>query len=140
MRLINEIVPGRSLGGIPLQTSIDAVIESLRNHHAIKISEGTVFIDDGLITIGYDESRSIYSVMCNSGFECRYEGKLWAGMTVREVLNNSTTQVAWGGAVVVDGIEGIGLPLPDGFDDFERLTDHLPLDHVFEHLSVFIPG
>ncbi|MDQ0081662.1 hypothetical protein SAMN05518669_112191 [Variovorax sp. YR634] len=138
MKLTKDIVPGKSLGGIALQSPVDAVIEGLRSHHVLEVSDGIVSIDDGLVTIGYDERRTIYSVMCNSGFEGRYEGKLWAGMTVSEVLKNSTTQVAWGGAVVVDGIEGIGLPLPDGFDDFDQLTDHLPLDHVFEYLSVFL--
>ncbi|SET42269.1 hypothetical protein [Variovorax sp. OV084] len=138
MRLTNAIVPAKSLGGIALRTSIDTVIDGLRNHHVLEVFEGAVSIDDGLITIGHGENRLIYSVMCNSRFEGRYEGKLWAGMTVSEVLKNSTTQVAWGGAVVVDGIEGIGLPLPDGFDDFDQLRDHLPLDHVFEYLSVFL--
>ena len=40
---------------------------------------------------------------------------------------------------MVDGIKGVGLPLPDGFDDFDQLTDHLQPNHVFEHLSVFLP-
>jgi len=53
-----------------------------------------------------------------------------AGMTVREVLESSATQAAWGGAVVVDGIDGIGLPLPSGLDDFDLITDHLKLEHV----------
>lgn len=139
MKLTNDIVPGKSLGGITLQNPVDAVIEGFRYHHVLEVSEGIVSVDDGLITIGHDASRSIYSVMCDSGFKGCYEGKLWAGLTVREVLKNSTTQIAWGGAVVVDGIDGIGLPLPDGFDDFDQLTDHLSLNHVFEHLSIFLP-
>jgi len=138
MQLTTDIVPGRSLAGIALQAPIDAVIAGLQNRYALEVSEGIVSVDDGLITIGYGEDRLIYSVMCNTRFEGNYQGKLWAGMTVREVLKNSTTQVAWSGAVVVDGIEGVGLPLPAGFDDFDRITDHLPLDHVFEHLSVFL--
>ncbi|MFK3781772.1 hypothetical protein [Agrobacterium sp. NPDC089420] len=138
MKLTKEILPGRSLAGIVLQTSIDAIIAGLQSRHAIAIHKRIVSIDDGLVTIGYGEDHLIYSVMCNSRFEGSYQGKLWAGMTVKDVLKNSTTQVAWGGAVVVDGIEGIGLPLPDGFDDFDRITDHLPLDHAFEYLSVYL--
>ncbi len=139
MKLTQDIIPGRSLGGIALQAPVDAVIAGLQEHHLLRVAEGIVTIDDGLVTIGYGQDRTIYSVMCNARFNGRYEDKLWAGMTVGDVLKHSTTQVAWGGAVVVDGIEGIGLPLPDGFDDFERLTDHLSPDHVFEHLSIFLP-
>lgn len=138
MDLSKDIVPGHSLGGIALGAPVDGVIAGLREQHGIAISEGVVSVDAGRIVIGYDANRMIYSVMCNASFEGNYRGRLWAGMTVRQVLENSRTQVAWGGAVVVDGIEGIGLPLPGGMDDFERLTDHLPPGHVFEHLSVFL--
>lgn len=138
MDLSRDIVPGYALGGIALGVPVDGVIAGLREQHGIAISEGVVSVDEGRIVIGYDANRLIHSVMCNASFEGNYRGQLWPGMTVRQMLENSRTQVAWGGAVVVDGIAGIGLPLPEGMDDFERLTDHLPLGHVFEHLSVFL--
>ncbi|WP_284402616.1 hypothetical protein, partial [Acidovorax sp. SUPP2825] len=62
---------------------------------------------------------------------------LWAGMTVSDVFAETKKQIAFGGCVVVDGVQGIGLPLPPSFDDFEKITDFLSLDHVFENLSVF---
>ncbi|MET3440041.1 hypothetical protein ABIC94_000787 [Variovorax paradoxus] len=138
MKLTPEIIPGKSLGGILLNTSVDQVISKFSSDYTVDFSDNIVTLDAGLITIGHDENRLIYSVMCNSKFKGSYLDKLWAGMTVRDVLKHSSTQIAWGGAVVVDGIEGIGLPLPDGFDDFDQLTDYLQLDHVFEHLSVFL--
>jgi hypothetical protein len=35
-------------------------------------------------------------------------------------------------------IEGIGLPLPDRFDDFDQTTDHLSPDHQFKYLCVLL--
>lgn len=59
------------------------------------------------------------------------------GMTVVDVLDHSQRQVAYAGCVVVDGINGIGLPLPASFDDFEQINGFLELDYVLENLSVF---
>lgn len=138
MKLSADIVAGQSLGGINLRTSVGAVITSLGDRRALDLCNGVVSIDGGTILIGYGEDRLIYSVMCDHRFKGNYLGKLWPGMTVRDVLENSATQTAWGGAVVVDGIDGVGLPLPSGWDDFDQLTDHLQMEHVFEHLSVFL--
>jgi len=75
--------------------------------------------------------------MCGKSFKGNYKNKLWAGMTVKDILDNSKEQVAFGGCVVVDKTDGIGLPLPVGYDDFERITDFLSLDFVFDYLAIF---
>lgn len=137
MWLNNEIIPGKSLGGVCLDEKVDFVVERFSPHYDVKIGDGVVKFNNDLIMLGYDENRLIYSAMCGVGYSHRFSGKLWAGMTVAEVIENSRTQVAWGGCVIVDGINGIGLPLPSGLDDFEVLTDFLEFDYVFPHLSVF---
>ncbi|KVV31142.1 hypothetical protein WK78_05250 [Burkholderia cepacia] len=58
-------------------------------------------------------------------------------MSVGDVLKNSDTQIAWCGFVQIDGIKGIGLSLPDELDDFERLTDFLSTEFVFDELWVY---
>lgn len=137
--LINDkIIPGKSLGGINLDAHIDSVIEIYSSDYDIAKNNGLLILNDGLIVVGYGlDDELIYSVMCGINYPYKYEGKLWAGMTVADVVNNSEKQIAYGGCVVVDGINGIGLPLPSGLDDFEQITDFLELDHVFENLSVF---
>ena len=137
MKLTKEIIPGVCLAGIFLERDIDEVAGFLSSSYQIERKNGIAVINQGLITIGYGADKKIYSVTCNPEYNESYEGKLWAGMTVKDVLKTSSTQVAMGGCVVVDNIDGIGLPLPDGLDDFERITDYLDLDFKFEHMSVF---
>ena len=138
MKISNQIIPGKSLGGIELDEHVDSVVKSFSLNYKIEKRNGVLILDDGLLFAGYDiDDGLIYSVMCDSKYPHRYDGKLWAGMTVSDVLNNSEKQVAYGGCVVVDGVNGIGLPLPDGLDDFEQIGDFLRLDHVFANLSVF---
>jgi hypothetical protein len=137
MQLNHNIIPGVSLAGIRLDDNVNETIKRLSEHFNVSKVNGIVTINDGIIIIGYDTDESIYSVMCNSKSRINYENKLWPGMSVKDVLNHSKEQVAWGGSVVVDGINGIGLPLPKEFDDFSHITDWLPLDYIFEYLSIF---
>ncbi|ELQ6065147.1 hypothetical protein SM092_003649 [Cronobacter sakazakii] len=131
------IIPGKSLDGIHLEDNIGNIIDSLKEHYLVERADGVVYLNNDEILIGGEEDGSIYSVMCGKNFKGNYKNKLWAGMTVKDVLDNSNEQVAFGGCVVVDKIDGIGLPLPEGYDDFERITDFLSLDFVFDYLSIF---
>ncbi|MCO5357160.1 hypothetical protein [Acidovorax kalamii] len=138
MMVSDKIIPGKSLGGIQLNSHIDNVYKMFAPECKIEKKNNSLILNDGLIVVGYGVGDElIYSVMCGVNYPYRFDGKLWAGMTVADVLNHSQRQIAYGGCVVVDGINGVGLPLPAGLDDFEQITDFLELDHVFENLSVF---
>lgn len=137
MNRMIDIIPGKSLADINLNDNINNVIENISSIYTIEINDGIIILDNGLITIGYENSGSIYSIMCNEKFEGKYNDKLWPGMSVKDVLEHSRNQVALDGCVVVDGINGIGLPLPEGYDDFENITDFLSLDFIFKYISVF---
>jgi hypothetical protein len=132
-----EIIPGVSMGGVIIDSKIEDVLEALKGAHYILTRDGVAVVDEGLLYIGFEVDGRVCSIMSGPLFKGKFEGKLWPRMTVKDVLNNTHSQVAVGGCVVVDEIDGVGLPLPVGFDDFEQLTDHLPLDHIFEGISVF---
>lgn len=94
------------------------------------------FIDIYFNPISYEISL----ISCGINFKGSYKtskGYIKAGMTVADILQNTTEQVAWGGFVMVDRIHGIGFPLPEEFDDFSKLTDFLDYDFVFNELSVY---
>jgi hypothetical protein len=136
--LNNVIVPGYSLAGILLNEKINNTIGMLQMDCAIDHrNKGVVKINNGEIFIGYDTNEMIHSVMCSSKYNINYKNKLWPGMSVADILICTKKQIALGGCVVVDGIDGIGLPLPPHLDDFSHITDFLALDHVFEYLSIF---
>ncbi|VWC99542.1 hypothetical protein BLA39750_02461 [Burkholderia lata] len=136
--LNNIIVPSKSLGGILLGEKVQDVIDRLSETHVAERTGQNVVSIDEVITIYHDpENGRIESLACNSNFAGRYLDKLWPGMTVGDVLKNTETQIAWCGFVQVDGVKGVGLSLPDELDDFERLTDFLSLDFVFDELWVY---
>jgi hypothetical protein len=137
MNLNEPIIPGIALAGFKIGENINEAIEYIPDSYNVERLEHWTLIDDGLFTIAFDEKKLIYCISCDSRYDVRYQDKLWAGMSVRNVLERSTKQVAHVGFVVVDDIGGIGLPLPADSDDFQNISDVLSLDHVFNELSVF---
>lgn len=135
-----DIVPGISLAGIHLGANVDEILIKISGDYTVSRGDGVVVLNDGMIMIGHEDNGCIYSVMCNSRFKTNYKNILWAGMTVKDVMEMTKEQIAFGGVVVVNRIDGIGLPLPPGYDDFEKINDFLPLDFVFEYLCVFKMG
>lgn len=141
MKLNHLIIPGYSIGGICLGTTVGSFLDQLEADDEITTENKTIAIlNQGLITIYYTpQTELITAISCNQFFPGIYDNKLWPGMNVADVIRNSSTQTAWSGFVQIDGIEGIGLSLPQENDDFERLTDCLPPDFIFEELWVYNP-
>lgn len=141
MKLNNLIVPGHSIGGICLGTTAGTFLDQLEPEDEITTENDTIAIlNKGLITIYYTpQTELITAISCNQLFPGIYDNKLWPGMNVADVIRKSSRQTAWSGFVQIDGIEGIGLSMPEEQDDFEQLTDSLSPDFIFEELWVYNP-
>ena len=137
MNLTNVIVPKVSIGGIAIGESITQVQARLSDKYKTHNSPDSFTIDNGFITAYHGVDGVISAISCNTAFKGNYENKLWPGMTVADVLRLSKEQVAWAGFVQIDQVSGIGLSLPEEYDDFDSLTDHFDLDFVFNELWVY---
>ncbi|MCJ8203080.1 hypothetical protein [Pseudomonas sp. RGM2987] len=137
MNITEIIVPKHSIGGICIGTNIKEIETAISDQYTIHKNQNSLSIENGFITAYHGAGGIISSLSCNQLFTGNYQNKLWAGMTVADVLNRSKEQIAWSGFVQVDKISGIGLSLPEDRDDFELLTDHFELDFIFEELWVY---
>jgi len=137
MDISTEIIPKQSLGGIAIGEQIDTVVSRLSKEYIVIKALNCAVINEGMVTAYYDDAGIISSLSCNASFRGSYLNKLWAGMTVSELMRNSTVQVAWAGYVKVDNVDGIGLLLPQAQDDFENLLDEFDADHIFEELWIY---
>lgn len=138
MKINNIITPGVSIGGISIGEQIENIARAiLKSEYLLEKNLNALVINNGLITAYHDSDGVISAVSCNEKFQGKYMDKLWPGITVSEVLANSKTQVAWSGFVQIDQLRGVGLSLPEEFDDFESLSDILDPDYVFNELWVY---
>ncbi|MBR8655393.1 hypothetical protein KDH83_18980 [Achromobacter sp. Marseille-Q0513] len=139
MLIDREIKPGVSLGGIKLGESVDLYLDKLSTHYLVRDDRETswAFVGDELISIAYDADRLITTVCANSRFQGSYAGLIWPGMTVLQVIQNTHAQTEYAGCIVINGIDGVGLPLPAEHDDFENLGQSIPDETVLEYICVF---
>ena len=138
MNINHTIIPGKSIGGISIGENVFDVRKRIQSCYNIEVlDESSISINDKMITLYHGKNGIINEISCNSKFNGVFDNKLWAGITVEDVIKNTSSQVAWSGFVQVDNIKSIGLSLPNECDDFEIITDFLDLDFVFEELWIY---
>lgn len=142
--LSDVIAPNDGIANIHLGENVNIVFNKLDRlgYEISDISDNCLKVEKSFIDIYFNPVNYEISLIfsCGINFDGSYKtskGRIKAGMTVADILQNTTEQVAWGGFVVVDRIHGIGFPLPEEFDDFSKLTDFLDYDFVFNELSVY---
>ena len=141
--LSDVIIPNDGVANIRLGENVNIVFNRLDElgYEISDICDNCLKIKQSFIDIYFNPiSYEIFLISCGINFKGSYKtskGYIKAGMTVADILQNTTEQVAWGGFVMVDRIHGIGCPLPEEFDDFSTLTDFLDYDFVFNELSVY---
>ena len=141
--LSDVIIPNDGVANIRLGEDVNIVFNRLDElgYEISDICDTCLKIKQSFIDIYFNPiSYEISLISCGINFKGSYKtskGYIKAGMTVADILQNTTEQVAWGGFVMVDRIHGIGFPLPEEFDDFSKLTDFLDYDFVFNELSVY---
>ena len=141
--LSDVIIPNDGVANIRLGENVNIVFGRLDKlgYEISDICDTCLKVKQSFIDIYFNPiSYEISLISCGINFNGSYKtskGYIKAGMTVADILQNTTEQVAWGGFVMVDRIHGIGFPLPEEFDDFSKLTDFLDYDFVFKELSVY---
>ena len=141
--LSDVIAPNDGIANIHLGENVNIVFNKLDRlgYKISDISDNCLKVEKSFIDIYFNPvNYEISLISCGINFDGSYKtskGRIKAGMTVADILQNTTEQVAWGGFVMVDRIFGIGFPLPEEFDDFSKLTDFLDYDFVFNELSVY---
>ena len=144
MSFLSDVtIPNDGVANIRLGEDVNIVFNRLDElgYEISDICDTCLKIKQSFIDIYFNPiSYEISLISCGINFKGSYKtskGYIKAGMTVADILQNTTEQVAWGGFVMVDRIYGIGFPLPEEFDDFSKLTDFLDYDFVFNELSVY---
>lgn len=144
MKILDDVItPNVGVGGIYLGENVNDIFSKLDKlgYEISYVCDNCIKIQESFLDIYFDPaSCEISLISCGVNFNGYYKtskGRIWGGMSVADILQNTTEQVAWGGFVAVDRICGIGFPLPQDFDDFSELTDFLDYDFVFKELSVY---
>ena len=79
---------------------MDLYLDKLSTHYLVRDDREAswAFVGDDLISIAYDADRVITTVCANSRFQGSYAGLIWPGMTVLQVIQNTTLKPSMPGA------------------------------------------
>ena len=145
----SPIVSGHSIGGISLGSNPNIVSTKLQND-GLDISVesfenfGTKFscwkIKEWGLSYTTDHTNTIYKITCDSCYRGGYEGRLYSGMTVQEIVENSNKQLIIHGMIVLDAEYGIFFEIPEfyngkQYDDVDSVAE-LPATMILENIHV----
>lgn len=141
--LVEDIIPGKSIGGICLGDNVADVIESVGDKFSIDAISfenfGTKYfyykINNGAISFTCNESGKIVSLWCKPPYLGKFDKKFYPGITVRELKNISKKQSIIKGYLIIDNNKLIYYGMPEDIDDFNRFSD-LDDDVIFDELYV----
>lgn len=126
-----DIIPGKSIGGISLGDNVDDVTLSLSEGVSFEIFDFENFgvkyhcckLGGGAVSFTIDESGKIISLWCEPPYKGSFNGKLYPGITAKELREVTRKQNLVKGYLVVDNIYGLYFGMPDDIDDFNSFSD-----------------
>ncbi|PWD68134.1 hypothetical protein [Pectobacterium parmentieri] len=138
-----DIVPGKSIGGISLGENINEIIQRIECKYSIAksiFSNNTgnysfYRVQDGAISFTTNNHDVIVSLWCEPPYSGSFKGKLYPGITAREIREKSKRQDIIKGYLVIDQDFTIYFGMPDDIDDFNSFPD-LDDEVVFNELYV----
>lgn len=83
---------------------------------------------DDVLTIATLLNGEIISLGCNEKYKGKYKNKLYAGITMGELISLTGTQRILNGTLIVDDDYGISFILPSPYDEIADYVKDIPLD------------
>lgn len=145
MNIHAEIISGKSIADIEIGESIDSYLPAIYQENrkvelnvydnpGIKLH--SYRIDDGLITINADKNGTILNLSCRHPYKGKYQGKLYPGMSIAQIVAASQKQLLIHGYLVVDNDFGFCFNLPHPYDDDFDFISQLPNDLILGEVYV----
>lgn len=143
INLDENIIPGKSIGGISLGDNVNDIIKCIEAEYCINVIEFENFgvkylcykINDGAISFTVNDTGHIVSLWCEPPYKGSFNGKLYPGITARKLKEISSIQTIIKGYLVIDNNPLIYYGMPDDIDDFNCFSD-LDDDVFFNELYV----
>lgn len=138
-----DIVPGKSIGGIFLGANVNDIIQHIESKYNISKSSFSnatgnysfYRVQGGAISFTTNNHDVIVALWCEPPYSGSFEGKLYPGITAREIRVKSKRQDIIKGYIVIDQDFTIYFGMPDYIDDFNCFSD-LDDETVFNELYV----
>ncbi|MCX8738846.1 hypothetical protein J3U56_05870 [Gilliamella sp. B2824] len=142
-----DIVSYKSLGNIELERHIDFYLDEIYKNFTVEVKEYMTpypfnekmyayFLEAGTIIISTNSEGDIIAVGCNEHYQGKYKKKLYAGITMKELILLTKSQRIPNGTLIVDEDYGISFTLPSPYDEMADYIEYIPLDLKLNEIFV----
>ncbi|WP_154900348.1 hypothetical protein [Serratia ficaria] len=131
-----EIISGVSIGNVIINDNISIYMGEMYSRFNVEdkiftLPDGNENISyklDNTLTIVTDKNGVIFSLGCNVYYQGGYNGIVFPGMQVGDIIKLTKTQKIYNGSVIVNDDFGISLILPSPYDEIADTISHIPDD------------
>ncbi|WP_261464075.1 hypothetical protein [Serratia marcescens] len=129
-----RIVSGVSMGNVALNENISLYINEMHSRFSVKIkshflpdgNERNSYIVDNALTVATDKDGVILSLGCNAHYQGGYNGIIFPGMSVIDIIKLTRSQKIYNGSIIINDDFGVSFILPSPYDEISDAINHIP--------------
>ncbi|WP_230507132.1 hypothetical protein [Serratia montpellierensis] len=129
-----RIVSGASIGNIILNENISLYINEMYSRFSITVkkhflpdgSERKSYTVDNTLSVITDKDGVILSLGCNAHYQGSYNGIIFPGMEITDIIKLTVSQKIYNGSIIIDDDFGVSFILPPPYDEIADAISHIP--------------
>lgn len=139
-----RIVSGVSMGNVALNENISLYINEMHSRFSVKIksrflpdgSERNSYTVDNALTVVTDKDGVILSLGCNAHYQGGYNGIIFPGMKVIDIIKLTMSQKIYNGSIIINDDFGVSFILPPPYDEVADAISHIPGGLIINEIFV----
>lgn len=139
-----RIVSGVSIGNVVLNENISLYINEMQSRFSVKIknhslpdgSERKSYTVDNTLSVITDKDGVILSLGCNAHYQGGYNGIIFPGMEITDIIKLTISQKIYNGSIVINDDFGISFILPCPYDEIADAINDIPGGVIINEIFV----
>ncbi|MGP1206538.1 MULTISPECIES: hypothetical protein [unclassified Serratia (in: enterobacteria)] len=139
-----RIVSGASIGNVVLNENISLYINEMHSRFSVKIknhslpdgSERKSYTADNTLSVITDKDGVILSLGCNAYYQGGYNGIIFPGMEIKDIIKLTISQKIYNGSIVINDDFGIAFILPCPYDEIADAINDIPGGVIINEIFV----
>ena len=139
-----RIVSGASIDNIILNENISLYINEMYSRFSITVkkhflpdgSERKSYTVDNTLTVVTDKDGVILSLGCNAHYQGGYNGIIFPGMKIIDIIKLTTSQKIYNGSIIINDDFGISFILPPPSDEIADAINYIPAGVIINEIFI----
>jgi hypothetical protein len=99
---------------------------TVKKHFLSDGSERKSYTVDNTLSVITDKDDVILSLGCNAHYQGSYNGIIFPGMEITDIIKLTVSQKIYNGSIIIDDDFGVSFILPPPYDEIADAISHIP--------------